>query len=258
MLIQLFKMLVLTIIVLYSLVCVAVYIGQRKLLYFPRAGIELADATPIEFSSANRTLSGWIINPGQSRALLYYGGNAEQVEFNSEFFRTVLPSYSVYLVPYRGYGGNGGVPTEKALYQDALNIYDSLSNQHDTVVVMGRSLGSGVATYVAAERRVDKVILVSPYDSIENVAASRYWMFPVKFLLKDRFASIERIPKIDVPILILIAEHDRVIPNKHTENLIHAISPARLTTLLVTGASHNNISTQTAYSNAIRQFLLAE
>ncbi len=253
-----FKIFVLTIIICYSILCVAVYIGQRKLLYFPQTGIELADATPITFSSASLTLSGWIINPGQSRALLYYGGNAEQVEFNSEFFRTVLPNYSVYLVPYRGYGGNAGVPTEKALYQDALSIYDTLANQHDTFVVMGRSLGSGVATYVAAERQVEKVILVTPFDSIEKVAGSLYWMFPVKYLLKDRFASIERMSKIDVPILILIAENDRVIPYNHTENLIHAISPAILTTSLVAGANHNNISNQFAYSNAIDQFLLVE
>jgi hypothetical protein len=253
-----FKIFILTIIISYSILCVATYIGQRQLLYFPQVGVELADATPITFSSASLTLSGWIINPGQSRALLYYGGNAEQVEFNSEFFHTVLPNYTVYLVPYRGYGGNLGIPTEKALYQDALSIYDTLANQHDSFVVMGRSLGSGVATYVAAQRRVDKVILVTPYDSIESIADSRYWMFPVKYLLKDRFASIERISKINVPILILIAEHDRVIPYVHTENLIRAISPAILTTSLVAGANHNNISNQIAYSNAIDQFLLAE
>ena len=253
-----FKVFILTISISYSILCVATYIGQRKLLYFPQVGVELADAEAITFSLASLALSGKIINPGQPRALLYYGGNAEQVEFSSEFFRTVLPNYSVYLVPYRGYGGNAGVPTEKALYQDALSIYDTLTNQHDTFVVMGRSLGTGVATYVAAERQVEKVILVTPYDSILNIAVSRYWMFPVKYLLKDRFASIERVSKINVPILILIAEHDRVIPYVHTENLIRAISPAILTTSLVPGANHNNISNQIAYSNAINQFLLAE
>ncbi len=115
----------------------------------------------------------------------------------------MLSGYTVYLIPYRGYGNNAGTPAEQVLYSDAVQIYTTIKDQHDSVSLMGRSLGSGIATYVAANRQVDKLILVTPFDSIENVAKDIYWMFPVSLLIKDKFRSSERVKDITAPNLYI-------------------------------------------------------
>lgn len=240
---------------IYVLCCLAVFLLQRKLLYFPQPAAAVAGVTEIQFDTRGAQLSGWIVNGQQPRALLYYGGNAEQVENNIQFFQQVLAGYSVYLVPYRGYGNNAGAPTEQALYSDALEIYEQIKNRHDSVSLMGRSLGSGVATYVAANRPVEKVILVTPFDSVENVAKGAYWMFPVSLLIKDKFQSYKRADKISALTYIFIAEKDRIIPRARTEQLIAQFGDQLANVVVIDGANHNDISQYPDYVAGIQQAL---
>jgi uncharacterized protein len=95
---------------------------------------------------------------------------------------------------YRGYAYSTGKPSEKSLFSDAIEQYDWLVNSEkidpSTIILMGRSLGTGVAVYLSSVRSVGKVILVTPYDSIEAVAQDRYFFLPVAFLLKNKFDSV--------------------------------------------------------------------
>jgi hypothetical protein len=161
---------------------------------------------------------------------------------------------TVYLLPYRSYGGNPGEVTEANLYRDALNLYDQTRNHHVRVSVMGRSLGTGVATQLASQRKVDKLLLVTPYDSMINIAQTQYPVFPASWILKDRYESWRRAPKIDSDVLIMIAGNDEIIPLRNTMNLVsHFKQKPRV--IVFQGEGHNSISDSSEYDRAIAGFI---
>ncbi len=244
-----------TILLLYLFFCLLLFVMQRKLIYFPQPASTVSGVMEISVRTNGARLSGWVVNEGQEKALLYYGGNAESIENNIAFFSEQLPSYSVYLIPYRGYGKSSGKPSETHLYQDALAVFDYVKVKHKQISLMGRSLGSGVATYVAAQRAVEKLILVTPFDSIENVAKQLYWMFPVSLLLKDKFQSINRVKEISAPTYMFIAEQDRVIPRQRSEGLSAEFGEQLIEVIVVSGAGHNDIAQYPEYINGVKQAL---
>lgn len=244
-----------TILLLYLFFCLLLFVVQRKLIYFPQPANTVSGVTAISVSTDGARLSGWVVNAEQEKALIYYGGNAESIEKNIAFFTEELPHYSVYLIPYRGYGKSTGRPSETRLYQDALNVFDRVKMKHQRISLMGRSLGSAVATYVAANRPVEKLLLVTPFDSIENVAKQLYWMFPVSLLLKDKFQSISRVQDISVPTYIFIAEQDRVIPRARSERLIGEFREQLVEVIVVSGAGHNNIEQYPEYISGVKRAL---
>jgi pimeloyl-ACP methyl ester carboxylesterase len=110
-----------------------------------------------------------------------------------------FPDRAIYLLHYRGYGGSSGTPSEKALFADALTLFDEVRTKHSSVDVVGRSLGSGVAVYVASLRPVARLVLVTPFDSLEGLAALRFPYVPVKWLLRDKFESWRFAPQVTAP-----------------------------------------------------------
>ncbi|PCI54845.1 MAG: alpha/beta hydrolase [Gammaproteobacteria bacterium] len=252
--------------VLYLITVTLLYFGQRTLLYFPpvnsptvnspTANKATAQQDEIAFHVNEQTIQAWQINAETSHALLYFGGNAEDVAANIESFVQLFPHHTVYLINYRGYGASTGSPSEQALTQDALAIYDQLANDYQTISVMGRSLGSGVAVNLSAVRTIKKMILVTPFDSILNVAQDIYWMFPLSFLLKDKFESWRKLEDINADSLLIIAEQDEVIAPKYGHNLANyfATKP-KLKVKVIVGAGHNNIAEFSAYQQALAEFM---
>ena len=142
-----------------------------------------------------------------------------------------------------------------ALFSDGLALYQLVSQKHDSVAVMGRSLGSAVAVYLASREAVDRLILVTPFDSMTELASTYYPLVPVRLLLKDKFDSRSRAAAIDAPTLVLIAERDEVIPRKKSDRLAAAFQPGLAKIIVVPGAGHNNIETSSRYAEAIQTFL---
>lgn len=237
----------------YLAVAALLHHQQRTLLYFPRP-LASAVAPDTSFLVDGRTMPVWIAHPGQREAVLYFGGNGESVESDLDFFRDALPGRSVYLVPYRGYSGNAGQPTEAGLYADALVHYDRVRAKHATVALIGRSLGSGVATYVASKRSVERLVLVTPYDSLQNVAQEKYPWMPIGLLLDDKFESWRRAPALKLPVTLLIAAQDRLIPPAHAHALAESF-PTPPTIIVIAGAGHNDISNRPEYPTALRAAL---
>ncbi len=240
--------------VVYFVSCLVLYVFQRDLLYFPTAEIEHSYPV-LSILSGTETLNVIALNKGQSQAMIYFGGNSEQVVLQADEHIQNFPNHTIYLVNYRGYGGSTGSPSEEGLFQDALNIFDALKSRHEQISVMGRSLGTGVAVYLAVNRPVDKLILVTPYDSIEAIAQNQYPVFPVDLLLHDRFDSVNRVAGITSPTLIIVAEQDRIIPRKNTLALIHAFSPPLLTVKAFKNAGHNDVSGLPGYHKALQAFV---
>ena len=246
---------VLLILAVYLALCAWLWLTQRSLIYYPTPAVDNPLADELLVESGGESLQIWRLSPGRDHAIIYFGGNAEEVSQNSPDFLRHLADLTVYLVNYRGYGGSSGSPDEDALFLDALSIYDFVAGRHSRISVVGRSLGSGVATFLATARETSRLVLVTPYDSLASVAQAAYPIIPVSLLLRDRFDSLARAADIRVPTLIAIAEFDEVIPRVHSERLVAAIDPTLATVIVVSGSGHNTIGDSPEYSRSMSEFL---
>lgn len=239
----------------YSALCAGLYFWQGSLLYHPTPDHAAARAEILRIDTDGASLKVWhLARPGE-RAAIYFGGNADDAAAYVDEFTEILPDYNVYLVNYRSYGGSTGVPSEKALLGDAEAVFDAVAKRHASVDVIGRSLGSGVAVHLATVRPVRKLVLVTPFDSVLSVAQRHFSMFPVAWLLKDTFDSSSKAARVSAPVLVLTAEHDRLIPHEHTVRLIARLKPELVTTADIANANHDSIVQTPAYRHALALFL---
>ena len=240
---------------LYLGLCVFLYIAQRSFLYQPAAETIGTDAEELRIDSAGVSIKIWHFNPKNSRAIIYFGGNAENVYWNVPAFREIFPDFSVYLVNYRGYGGSSGTPSETALYKDAVSIFDRLASKHESISLIGRSLGTGVATYLASVRPVEKMVLVTPFDSVVSVARRGYPIFPVSLFLKDRYDSYGRAASIKSATLVIIAENDEIILRESSDRLVSAFKSTDVLVEIIDDATHNSIGNTSLYWKLLNDFL---
>jgi len=119
--------------------------------------------------------------------------------------------------------------------------------KHAKVVVVGRSLGSGLATHVASERPVQRLVLVTPYDSIVTLASAQYPYFPVSLLIKDRFDSYRYAPRVHAPTRIIAAAQDRIVPRYSTQALLRSFPPGVAKMDVLAGVGHNSVSEHPRY-----------
>jgi len=166
-----------------------------------------------------------------------------------------LLGHTIYAVNYRGYATSTGQPSEKALTSDALHIYDILEGRHLSIAVIGRSLGSGVATYLAAERKVQKMVLITPFDSVLNVARDRFYFFPIALLLKDKYDSAGKVKQIAAKTLVILAERDQVIAARYSQRLIEAFAKGQVQVKVIGNSGHNDLSNKAEYYRLIESFL---
>jgi hypothetical protein len=245
-------------------VLLLVWLFQERLIFFPRplesrpalrAGVEEVAITAAD----GATLRGWLVRGGGSPAplVIYFGGNAEEVSWLVELAGE-FAGWSLLLVNYRGYGESEGTPGEKKLLGDALAIYDYARRHQgvnpERIVAMGRSLGSGVAVYLAAERPLRGVILVSPYDSLVELGRRHYPFLPISLMLRHRFDSIARAQRIGAPLLCLVATGDRIIPTPHSRALFAAWRGQK-TWRELANADHDSIAGEPEYWRSIALFL---
>jgi len=156
---------------------------------------------------------------------------------------------------YRGYGGSTGTPSEAALKQDAVALFDKVHAEHPNIALVGRSLGTGVAIHLASQRPASRLILVTPYNSIVEIAAAQFPWIPVKWFLLDKYESWRYAPQIRIPTLLLAAEYDEVIPAASTDALSTHFTKGVASLVIVPGVMHNTISASPKYLEFIRAAL---
>ncbi|MFC5568896.1 alpha/beta hydrolase [Lysobacter yangpyeongensis] len=239
----------------YLGLCGFMYVRQRDLVYCPQD--TRVEATQTNFSLVNGdvTLRGWVVNPGRKRALVYFGGNSEPIQGNRGSFARWFPEHTVYLVSYRGFGASEGQPDEASLASDALLLFDHVRRLHPRVGidVIGYSLGSGVAAHVAAQRRVRRLALITPYDTLVDVGQAHYRWLPIHLLARDRFDSVSNLSRRTGPTLVVRAGRDRVIPAASTQRLIDAL-PRRPQVLELPTAEHGNVARAPGFVRTLRAF----
>ncbi len=242
---------------------------QKSLIFFPvPISVHTLQALKKDFPEAEEitimsfddtALRGWLVKPAgaaKAPAVIYFGGNAEEVSWMigaAKNFR----GWALCLINYRGYGLSQGRPGEKELYRDALSIYDYCAQRGDIdrnrIMVMGRSIGSGVATYLAQQRALVGAILVCPFDSLVTIGKKHYPVLPVSLLLKHRFDSAARAPSITIPLCALLAADDEIVPRESSLKLIEQWGGPR--TMKILKGSHNTLQEYPGYWESIGAFL---
>ena len=224
----------LTLLFAYLAVIAALFLLQRQILFRPahdRPAMErvaLAGLGETRLRTADGlSLLAWFLPPrGDGPVLLFLHGNGGHIGHRTERLRRFAEQgWGALLVEYRGYGGNPGTPSEAGLRRDAeagLAALRARGIADGRIVLWGESLGSGLATWLAARETPAAVVLETPYTSIAAVAKRRYPFAPVDALLRDRFDSIVHMPAIRSPVLVLVAARDEVVP----PDMGHAIHAA--------------------------------
>ena len=225
---------------------------QRSLMYFPDQALPApADAgapgfQAVRYGTADGLeLVSWYRPARKGFAtIVYFQGNGGNIA--DRIFKTrplFEAGYGLLLVGYRGYGGNPGSPSEGGLYHDGRAALAYLHGQgvpFERLVLLGESLGSGVAVRMASETKVRAVILEAPYTSTVDVGQAAYFFLPVSLLMYDRFPSIDYIDKIQAPLLVIHGEEDRVIPTRFGRRLFRAASQPKEAHFLPR-AGHNDL-----------------
>lgn len=237
----------------YAGLCGVLFLAQRSLLFHPVPALGGGPTTTLEVPGATLRIA---FQPHDGpRAILYFGGNAEDVSRTVPELAAAFPGRAIYAPHYRGYGGSGGRPSEPALHADAAAVFDHVASRHDQIDVVGRSLGSAVAARLAATKAVRRLVLVTPFDSIVALAGGLFPFLPVRLLVADRFETIADAPRITVPTLVITAGRDEVVPAAHTRRLLAAFAPGITTERAFPAAGHNDVSSDPAYLEAIGRFL---
>jgi hypothetical protein len=236
---------------LYAGACAYLYLRQRKVLYNPAPHRNRAVPTmPLPERDVDVVVS--IRHLETERAVVYYGGKSEDVSSTVPTLAEAFDNASIYALHYRGFGDSGGAPNEANLVADAMALFDTVRKRHPDVVIVGRSLGTGVAIQVAARRRARRLVLVTPYDSIAEVAATHFRAFPVRWIVQDRFESWRVAPFIRIPTTVIVAERDVVIPFAHTQRLLEHFNPGIARVIRLAGEDHGSFMGKRVFIDALR------
>ena len=234
---------------------------ERRVLYYPNkkayasrpSGVETLDI----LTDDGLTLKAWYLpNEAASTTLLYFhgnGGNLTALAGQFQAFRKL--GTEVLAVDYRGFGDSQGDPSEEGLYLDGLAAFDKVKelSPNNKIVLYGRSLGGGVASYVATQRPADGLILESTFTSAKEVARFSHGERGAEAI--NAFDSLSRLVGYQGPTFIFHGTQDKTIPSRMSQQLHKAIPNSKL--WLVQGATHNDLRkiAKDEYFTRLRQFL---
>jgi fermentation-respiration switch protein FrsA (DUF1100 family) len=222
----------------YGAICLLMGASQRSFLYFPQPAADPTHHLALQVAGtkvlvAHRPHSG-------PRALIYFGGNAEDVSLTRAELAALLPSTALYLLHYRGYGGSQGSPSEAAIRADAQALYALVAQRHSAITVVGRSLGTGPAVHLAATQPIERLVLLVPFDSLLAVARGAMPWLPVNLLLQDRWDAAAEAPRVRAPTTIVAAANDTVVPVRHAKALHRAFQPGVAELVVEPDLEHNS------------------
>jgi pimeloyl-ACP methyl ester carboxylesterase len=233
--------------VLYAGICGVLYANQRSLIYYPQSRSNASCSTLMTLPVGSATVHVSTRPRAGAAALIYFGGNAEDVSQTVPDLVDAFPSRAIYALHYPGYGGSSGSPSQPAIFADALALFDQVHAGHPDIVVIGRSLGSGVAVWLASQRPVARLVLVTPFDSLADAAAGQYPFLPVRWLLRDKFESRRYAPQVTAPTRIVVAGDDELVPRSSSDRLRTRFREGLVSYVVVPKFGHNTIQDSPGY-----------
>ena len=249
----------------YGMVVLAMYLNQDNLIYDTRrenitpeqAGLSNVETLKIRTSDGVKIIAWYTPATAGKATILFFhgkGGNIGGRPHRYSYY--VSRGYGVLFVSYRGYGPSEGEPNAHGIITDAETSYDWLiahGVDAKLILVVGESMGTGVATILAAHRPVAGISLEAPYSAIVDVAADRYWWIPARLLIRENFEPINVISNIHAPILMQHGDQDKSIPLEFGEKLFAAANEPK-EMLVLPGVGHDDIFTETTWAREIAFF----
>lgn len=226
------------VLLLYAFIMFFFFLFQNRLIFSPTyyRDDEKFTAlqeylTPLTLATEDEVLlEGIMYEPQNSskKIILYFGGVQQDSVALVEKFASHYPNMPFVTYNYRGYGKSEGKPSQAKLFEDAMRIYDELiicyQYKPEDIILMGYSLGTGVASFLGSQRQVSEIILMAPYDSVYEVMKKRYPFSGIHWILKQKFPSVDFVPHIDVPVHVYAASEDSVVNIKHAKMLKNHIN----------------------------------
>jgi len=251
------------ILVVYLLVLLLAHIMQNRLIFHPG---KLADGYQFDLGPEDEeifleTQDGERINAlyfagTNDEIVLYFHGNAGDMsswQYVAEDF--VRLGYHFFIIDYRGYGKSSGSLSEDGLYADARAAWDYVTNvKHftpESIVIYGRSIGTGVAVELATHTHARALILEAPYTGLRALARQKAPFILPSLTLQYSFDNLSKIDRIGSPILFIHGSNDRLIPPSHSQKLFDAFQ-GRKKLVTIEGGSHNDLSTHSSYHDALQ------
>ncbi len=221
---------------IYALILLAVFLLQRKMLYFPTHFTQeqqdrwLAGFNLQPWPSANglRGVTSKIPLTSAKGTVLVFHGNAGAALHRTYYIEALQRlGYRVIIAEYPGYGVRGGSPSEKVLVEDGIVTAKKVLDEFkEPLFLCGESLGSGVVSGIVASGKVPAkgLLLVTPFDAMAEVAQHHYWYFLAKWLILDKYDNVSKLRNYKGRIAVLLAGQDEIIPNRRTMALFDALS----------------------------------
>lgn len=177
----------------------------------------------------------------QRPIILGFGGNAWNAEAVALLLHQIFPEHGIAAAHYRGYGPSGGRPSSKVLFDDARLVLDHLASEKATdTVAIGFSIGASVAVDLAASRALKGLVLVTPFDSLKELAATHYPWLPVRLLLSHSMEAASTLRGLDVPVALITARNDTVVPESRSAPVREAVTDLRAD-YIIEAVGHNDI-----------------
>jgi len=191
------------------------------------------------------------------RMVVLYHGNAGTVcdrAHYAEIFREA--GWGYVLVGYSGFGDGTGYSNHEMIRADVHNVIQFLDEKNpDQVYVVGESIGAGVASYHVSVRSPNALFLITPFDTLRNVAQHHYWYFPVNIFLREAYDNVQRLHSYGGPVKILHGTHDEIVPMSLAQSLYNSLSTSNKQFVVIEEANHNNIWWYEQSVDALREFL---
>ena len=250
------------------IIFVTLYIGAIAYVYFTqdshvfepqsiekKAPVDLENVEHISFKIEDGvTLDGVYRKSSTPNAplIVYYGGNADDAT-RIVLHVKELKGFDIVAFNYRGYVNSTGKPSQDAVFSDALRIFDKYGKDRE-VIVIGRSLGTGVATYVASKRDAKGLILITPYDSIVSIAKKMYPYFPIEMLSKHKFESVKYMLNVEEQVCLIEVENDGTIPKYHFDKLREVV-PHEALHVVLSNTTHKDVLTHPDFEKTLEKMI---
>ncbi len=220
------------------------YVISSNVISLKDAQIPRAEliSVPTVKNADSLLVRGWYVPPvGERPIIMYFNGNEGSFSEQYERFRDIAKDgYGLLAFDYRGFGMSVGKVNEENILNDSVVMFDWVSEKGKPIVLFGRSLGTGPATYVASKRDALALVLETPFTAAVDVAAERYPFLPVSYIMKDKYLSREWMVKVDEPVFVGHGTKDKVIRVQHGKDLF-AIAQNGKELWIVEGATHGDL-----------------
>ena len=226
-----------SVVLAYAAVVALVFFFQARLVYYPGIGREVSvtpQAYGLAFEAAEirtadgETLHGWWVPAYNARGtVLFLHGNAGNISHRLDYLLMFSRlGYSSFIIDYRGYGRSTGSPSEEGTYRDAEAAWDYLRQartvRQQDLVIVGESLGGGVATWLAAKVPPRALVLLSTFTSVNDLGSEIYWFLPVRLINRIRYDNLRNLELISAPLFVAHSRDDEIVPFAHGRRLFDA------------------------------------